>query len=540
MYNLSMINKKIIQKNYTKICEVYQLVIPIETGILIPEDDSVRLLSQILEELYYKKLNEAYSSQGRKPAVEPKILFKILVYAYMNDIYSSRKIEKACKRDINFMWLLQGRKAPDHNTIARFRSERLVGIVDDLFNQLVEKLKNYGEVKFKNIFIDGTKIEANANKYTFVWKKSTDKFQAKLQENIKKIIKEINFEFKTDYIISEPEAKIDYLQEILEFLYKNSKNDNIEFVHGKGKRKTKIQKFIETLLEFIEKQQKYDNYTKVFDGRNSFSKTDKDATFMHMKEDHMRNSQLKPGYNMQIGVEGEYIVGIDISSERSDQLTFIPFLKKLREKLSQIFDSVIADAGYESEENYMYLESTGQNTFIKPQTYESMKKRSFKNNISKRENMNYDEVNDEYTCHNNKKLKVIYNKIRKSKSGYEASVTVYECEDCDSCQYKPKCTKAKGNKKLSVSKKFIQKRLKSLENITSPEGIMLRTNRSIQVEGAFGVLKEDHGFRRFLTKGKNNVKTEFTLLCFAYNINKFHNKIQNDRCGILLHEIKAA
>jgi transposase len=540
VYNLSMINKEITQKNYTNNCEVYQLVIPIETGILIPEDDSVRLLSQILEELYYKKLNEAYSSQGRKPAVEPKILFKILVYAYMNDIYSSRKIEKACKRDINFMWLLQGRKAPDHATIARFRSKRLVGVVDDLFNQLVERLKTYGEVEFKNIFIDGTKIEANANKYTFVCKKSTDKFQAKLQEKIKQIIEKINFEFKTEYIVSEPEAKIAYLQKILRFLNKTKKLKNIEFVHGQGKRKTKIQKFIENLSEFIERQKKYDNYTETFDGRNSFSKTDNDATFMHMKEDHMRNSQLKPGYNMQIGVEGEYVVGIDISSERSDQLTFIPFLKKLRENLSQIFDSVIADAGYESEENYMYLESTGQNTFIKPQTYESMKKRSFKNNISKRENMNYDEVNDEYTCHNNKKLKVIYNTIRKSKSGYQANVTVYECEDCDGCQYKPKCTKAKGNKKLSVSKNFIQKRLKSLENITSSEGIMLRTNRSIQVEGAFGVLKEDHGFRRFLTNGKFNVKTEFTLLCFGYNINKFHNKIQNDRCGILLHEIKAA
>lgn len=540
MYNLIMINKEITQMNYTNNCKVYQLVFPIETGILIPEDDSVRLLSQIMEELDYTKLYQAYSSQGRNPVVEPKILFKILIYAYMNNIYSSRKIEKACKRDINFMWLLKGRKAPDHNTIARFRTERLVGIVDDLFNQFIEKLKDFGEIEFKNIFIDGTKIEANANKYTFVWKKSTDKFQAKLQEKIKKIIEEINLEFNTKYIFSEPETKIDYLQEILEFLSENSKHENIEFVHGKGKRKTKIQKFIEDLSEFIEKQEKYDNYTKTFDGRNSFSKTDKEATFMHMKEDHMRNSQLKPGYNMQIGVEGEYIVGVDISSERSDQLTFIPFLKKLNENLSQRFQNITADAGYESEENYVYLETTKQNTFIKPQTYESMKKRSFKNNISKRENMIYDEINDEYTCHNNKKLNVIGEYIRKSKSGYEADVTVYECEDCYGCQYKPRCTKAKGNKKLTVSKKFIQKRLKSLGNITSLQGIMLRTNRSIQVEGAFGVLKEDYGFRRFLCRGKKNVKTEFTLLCFGYDINKFHNKIQQNRCGSLLHEIEAS
>ncbi|MBC8061356.1 MAG: transposase, partial [Clostridiaceae bacterium] len=164
----------------------------------------------------------------------------------------------------------------------------------------------------------------------------------------------------------------------------------------------------------------------------------------------------------------------------------------------------------------------------------------FKNIISKRENMAYDEEKDEYTCHNNKKLKPVGKTNRKSKSGYESEITVYECEDCNQCQHKSKCTKAKGNKRMNVSKNFIKKRLKSLENITSSEGILLRTNRSIQVEGAFGVLKEDHGFRRFLTRGKENVKTEFTLLCFGYNINKFHNKIQQDRRGSLLHEKKVS
>lgn len=320
-----MLTNKITQRNYNNNCKVYQLVFPVETSILIPEDDSVRLLSQIMEELDYTKLIMAYSSYGRNPVVEPKILFKILIYAYMNDIYSSRKIEKACKRDINFIWLLQGRKAPDHNTIARFRTERLGDISDDLFNQLVNNLNNCGELEFKNIFIDGTKIEANANKYTFVWKKSIDRFQANLHEKIKKIIEEINSEFKTEYIIADLKIGETYLQEILDFLIQNKELRNIEFVNGKGKRKTTIQRFIENLTELMERQRKYDDYSKTFNGRNSFSKTDKDATFMHMKEDHMRNSQLKPGYNMQIGVEGEYIVGLDISSERSDQLTFIHF-----------------------------------------------------------------------------------------------------------------------------------------------------------------------------------------------------------------------
>ncbi|MCT8978885.1 transposase, partial [Clostridium sp. CX1] len=165
-----MISNKITQKNYTSYNNVYQLVFPVETGILIPENDSVRLLSQVMEELDYTNLNRAYSRLGRNPEVPPKNLFKIIVYAYMNNVYSTRKIEEACRRDINFIWLLEGRKAPDHNTISRFRTDRLANVIDDLFYQLVGKLESLGEIEYKNIFIDGTKIEANANKYSFVWK----------------------------------------------------------------------------------------------------------------------------------------------------------------------------------------------------------------------------------------------------------------------------------------------------------------------------------------------------------------------------------
>lgn len=238
------------------------------------------------------------------------------------------------------------------------------------------------------------KIEANANKYTFVWKKSTNKFEVKLREKAKKIIEQINNEFKKEYIISDSKIEVSDLQVILDFLNKKKAEENIEFVYGKGKRKTKIQRMIESVEKFIEKQKIYDEYNATFNRRNSFSKTDKDATFMYMKEDHMRNSQLKPGYNVQIGVEGEYIIGVEIFSERSDQLTFIPFLEKLNKDLTKKYENVVADAGYESEENYVYLEDNNQNSYIKPQAYEGMKKASFKDDISKRENMGYDEIND--------------------------------------------------------------------------------------------------------------------------------------------------
>jgi transposase len=493
----------------------------------------VRLLSQMMEELDYRKLYEAYSRGGRKAAVSPVKLFKIMVYGYMNGIYSSRAIEKSCRRDINFMWLLEGQSPPDHNTIARFRTQRLCGVVEDLFSQLVVKLGQKGEIAYENIFIDGTKIEANANKYSFVWKKATTKLTVRLKTKIDAFILQTNQKYGCDFSIDNP------LEQIQVFFEKERQEKNIDFVSGKGKRKSSLQRDVETLDELLARQGKYTKYETTFRGRNSFSKTDEDATFMHMKEDHMRNSQLKPGYNVQIGVEGEYIVGIDISEERSDQLTLIPFLEKMEKNVGRKHKNVIADAGYESEENYVHLQAQQQKCYIKPTNYERTKSRKNKSNMHLRENMPYDKGLDEYLCPNGKKLKAIGKAHRVSKSGYKALITVYECENCEGCPLKSKCTKAKGNRRMSLSKKFLAQREKSLKNIMSPSGILLRMNRSIQVEGAFGILKEDYGFRRFLTRGKKNVSIEFLLLGLGYNINKLHHKIQQKRCGSLLHKMIA-
>lgn len=248
VYRFSCIINKSIQINYNNNTNIYQLVFQVETGILIAEDDSVRLLSQIMEELNYKKLYKAYSTKGRNPDVESKDLFKILIYTYMNDIYSSRKIETACKRDINFIWLLQRQNAPDHCAIARFRTERLKdGIIDNLFDQLVTKLSEIDEINYKNIFIDGTKIGANANKYTFVWRKATNKFEAKLQIKIKTLIESINKEFETTYDFDDSKITINELEEIKVFLDDKKLEAKINFVNGKGKRKTQVQKFIENI-----------------------------------------------------------------------------------------------------------------------------------------------------------------------------------------------------------------------------------------------------------------------------------------------------
>jgi transposase len=538
-YNLVMRLNKLHTKNYTEFNGRYQLVLPFNFDVLIPEDDSVRLLSHILEGLNYEALYRAYSSIGRKPAVEPKILFKVLTYAYMNSIYSSRKIETACKRDINFMWLLEGSKAPDHSTIARFRKDYLEETLEDLFYQMVQHLHNIEEVTFKNLFVDGTKIEANANRYTFVWKKVVNKNEAKMFVKIQSCIEEINLTYVADLKVTK-ETALDDLKVAISYLEEKRQQEQIEFVQGIGKRKSKLQKFTEELQGFYNRQEKYDAHNQLFEGRNSYSKTDPDATFMHMKDDHMRNAQLKPAYNVQIGVESEYITGVGIFQDRNDIATLIPFINDMESKLKARYENIIADSGYESEENYLYLEKKDQTYFIKPQTYEQWKKRSFKNDISKRENLFYNVETDEYTCHNRKQLKPVGITHRTSATGYRSEVTVYECEDCSGCQHKTRCTKAKDNRKMQVSKTFVEKRQVSYKNITTEEGILLRVNRSIQVEGAFGVLKNDYNFNRFLTRGKNNVKTEFILLCFGYNVNKLHAKIQNERTGKPLHPLKAA
>ncbi|BCZ49464.1 transposase [Clostridium gelidum] len=449
--------------------------------------------------------------------MEPKIMFKIVSYAYSQNVYSSRKIEKACKRDINFKWLLQGYKAPDHATISRFRKEYLSNeVIEDLFYQQVKYLAAQNEILFENVFIDGTKIEANANRYTFVWKKSIYKNETKMFDKILTLAENINLEESRDFI-AKKETLID----------------------GIGKRKTAIQKWIEQLFEYKERQEKYNFSKNILSKRNSYSKTDTDATFMRMKDDHMRNGQLKPAYNAQIAVESEYVTGVGIFDDRNDIATLIPMLNNMQEKIGYKYLNVIADSGYESEENYLFLESNNQTPYIKPQTYEKWKKRSFKNDISKRENMKYDAESDLYICHNGRKLIPTSIINRKSASGYKSEATIYECESCDNCAHKSKCTKAKGNRKMQVSKTFVEKREISYRNITTEFGTKLRMNRSIQVEGAFGVLKSDYEFNRFLTRGKNSVKTEFILLCFGYNINKLHLKIQNERTQNHLHELKS-
>lgn len=508
-----------------------QLFLPIDFEIKIAENDPVRKLVEICEELDYTELYKRYVRKWRK--VSPETLFELVVFGYMQKRYSTRQIEEACRTDIRFMWILQNEPVPDHSTIDRFLDKRLADVIEDLFYQLVDKLYALGEVRFKNMFVDGTKLEANANRYTFVWKKAVATNLKKLEAKIEAQLPVIAARYGMASWVSAEEA--------FEALYSHAQMMRIEFVHGSGKRKTQLQKDIEFIGEFTEKKAEYLEHLGKMKNRNSYSKTDTDATFMRMKDDYMRNGQLKPGYNMQIGVESEYIVACGAFSNCTDVQTLIPFLERFFSRTGRRMEQIIADAGYESSENYMYLEEHGQKSFIKPTNYEISKTRKYKADRYSIEHMRYDEDSDYFICENGEILRFYREETKRTVNGYETHIRYYRNDSCEGCPHFGKCHRSKrGFREIAVNQKFLCHRRQSLDNIVSDEGVLLRVNRSIQVEGAFGVLKQDYSFRRFMFRGKRNIEMQFFLLAFAFDIQKLCNRIHNQRVLLELFPTSAA
>ena len=409
-----------------------QLVISLNTEILLPKNAPVRLASAQLEELEYRKLYEAYSPKGRKSAADPRVMFKVMAYGYECGIYSSRKLEEACRYRIDFMWLLEDEPVPDHTTFARFRTGRCAEAVEDLFYQYVRLLEKQGETDHKAVLIDGTKLESRAGRYTFCWRKSVEKQREKVKAEVYRL------------------TGLKKLGGLQRRLTREAKG--IVFVHGSGKRKSDAQREWEALDGLRQRWEQYEESLAIMGGsRNSYSKTDHDATFMRMKEDHMRNGQLKPAYNVQIGVNSEYITGIDVFSNRTDYGTLQPFLKTMERKQHRKYEKIVADAGYESVGNYLYLEKHGLESYIKPQNHEVKQTAKFKRQIGRAENMRYNAEGDYYVCAQGRKLKL----YRESeKDGIVTSH--YRCESCVGCPCRAQCCKAKDGlaKELQVRKQF--------------------------------------------------------------------------------------
>lgn len=527
----------ILHPDYTGNGSPNQAPPPLNLSVVIASDDSVRLVSNLVDEMDLAPLYDTYES-GRKRPYPPDVLLKIVLYGYMNGIWSSRGIEKACLRDVNFMFLLEGLPAPDHATIARFRSSNFAECSERMLAEMSRLLKDLEEIGARDVYIDGTKLESVANKYTFVWKKGVLKNREKLWGKLPPLIEELRDEYGWRLDLKE-EASGSELKAVLEMLDQERSVRGIAFVQGRGHRKTKLQRHFETVSELTERLVWYETALEICGERNSFSKTDPDATFMRMKEDAMGNGQLKPAYNIQHGVDSEYVVWVSVESSPTDTPTLIPFMRDMERSLGFKYTNVVADAGYESEENYKWLEERGYEAYVKPSNYEISKTRKYRNDIGRAENMKYDEASDAYVCAAGKELAFVRTASRRTKSGYAREYRIYECADCGGCELKAACIKAgrsktpleERSKRLQVSRTFDGYRRKARERIVSDEGNLLRMNRSVQAEGSFGQLKNNVGFRRFVCRGSVKVQAELTLFALAGNVNKLHRKIQGGRLG---------
>ena len=411
--------------------------------------------------------------------------------------------------------------------------------------QMTKFLIKLEQVTTTEVFIDGTKIESAANRYTFVWRKAVTKHQARFLQKTALLVGDIvqRQELKP---LWQKQVKKKHVKKILKKLRAKANEESLEFVSGRGHIKTQLQRDIEALEAALEKLKEYEKKLHICADRGSYAKTDPDATFMHMKDDHMRNGQLKPAYNIQHAVNSGFIVAAEIFPNPTDVMTLKPFLNQMEDDLSFAFERIVCDAGYESEENLSFLRAKGIEAYIKPANYEQIGTKKFAKEIGRKENMRYDKEQDCYLCHNGKEIKRSGSRRVKTASGYIREETQYACSECGGCPYKEKCMSGKNwkkpleerYKKLTVSRLFEELREEEYRRINSEEGKKLRMNRSIQAEGGFADIKGDSGFTRFLCKGNENVFAEYILYAMAHNLGWLHSRIQNDKLDLHLYELK--
>ena len=501
---------KVVYKSYN---QNDTLLFPHCIGDFIPENDPVRVLDAIVEHLDISAIEATYKGGGAS-SFAPRMLLKVILYAYLQNIHSGRKMEAMLKRDVNFMWL-SGMQRPDFNTINLFRKNRLADVMDDIFTQVVKMLVDAKFVSLEVQYIDGTKIEANANKYTFVWKKATKTNQDKLDHKVKSILREaervLNMELKdeSDNVMTAEEMQ-------------KRTDEILARMDEKGICDKKLRKEVTKVKEeSVPKMKEYEEKLEIAGERGSYSKTDKDATFMRMKEDAMNNGQTKPGYNVQIATENQFITNYGLYSSPTDQGTLIPFLNSFEDRYGVRSSTVCADSGYGSEMNYEHMVSKQITPFVKYNMFHAEMKRKRRKNAFLIENMFHNKESDFYVCPMGQHLEFVKQIKEKSDLGYESTKSVYRAKDCSRCPLRSMCYKGKHNARtIEVNHRNNELRAMARELLTSDEGLMHRSRRPIEPEAVFGQIKYDNHFKRFSYRGKRLVNAEFAAIAVAHNIRK--------------------
>ena len=488
------------------------LLLPPSLDELVPENHMVRVVDAVIDRLDISDILSTYRGGGNS-AFNPKMMLKVLVFAYLSNVYSSRRIEELLKRDIYFMWLA-GMKRPDFRTINYYRGKRLKEGFDTVFTQVVRLLHEEGFVSLKVQYIDGTKIESVANKYTFVWRGSVEKYDARLKAKTEALLRQIeqNHAIENQENPVPEELTAEEVTKRVERIKEKVDADNL------GKEERKALKQIET--DSVPRMNRYREQLETMGSRNSYSKTDPDATFMRMKEDAMLNGQLKPGYNVQISTENQFITNFGIYQRPTDTLTMISYLESFKARYGMQSEEIVADSGYGSEENYEYMFSNGMTPYVKYNMFHVEQRRGYRNNPFRVSNLFYNPDDDFYVCPMGQKLKFIRQEKRYTASGYQQTVSVYRASRCEGCPLRGQCHKSKRDRQIEVNHTLDDYKARARELLTSEQGIKHRSNRPIEPEAVFGQIKECGRFRRLRLKGLTGAKIDFGLKALAHNLRK--------------------
>ncbi|WP_342581459.1 IS1182 family transposase [Ureibacillus sp. FSL W7-1570] len=510
-----------------------QLVLPLDLEIKLQENDIAFHIHHLVESIPDEAFQPFLRNTGC-PAYHPRMMLKIILCAYSQSVFSGRKIEALLKDSIRMMWLAQGYE-PSYRTINRFRVHPEVKeLIRQCFVQFRCQLVEEKLIDQEAIFIDGTKIEANANKFTFVWKKSIEKYNQSLIEKSnqlynelleKEIIPEMERENEGELSVEELAQMVQQVDEVItEYDQKiEASPDATERKALRSERKYP-KRVYKQLIDLILRKQKYQKDFEILGERNSYSKTDLDATFMRMKDDYMKNGQLKAGYNVQIATEGQYALAYSIFPNPTDTRTLIPFLNEIEKHYFPLPKYIVADAGYGSEQNYEDILSNRKCEALIPYTmYEKEQKKKYKQNPFHPDNWTYDEESDTYTCPNQQRVTFRYRSVRTDKTGFKRELKIYECENCSGCPFRSSCTKAKeGNhRKVMVNEKWERQKEYVRAKLSEEKAGSIFRQRKMDVEPVFGFLKANLRFTRFSVRGKSKVENEMGIALMAVNLRKY-------------------
>jgi len=516
---------KTTDMNYTPI----QLKLPVDLGRIIKINDPVYSFSEVMAHIDLSKyFVEKKEHETGRPRYDREKLLKIVLFAFMEFGYCSvRFIQKLCETDIRFLWLLDEQEAPSHTKINDFIKYELSSSLQDIFNDINSCIFSQLNVDLKHAYIDGTKIEANANKYTWVWKKSCIKSRNAAFGKLSHLLEDVNaFMALYQRAVFEPrqEYAIEYVEYILNTFLDAAGMTLEDFVHGKGKRKTAIQRLYEKVHDCYKKLKSYAQKIEICgEDRNSYSKTDNDATFMRFKKDHMRNDQLLPSYNLQMVICDEFIAHYGAYAYASDMDCFQPLMEGFCKRYGFYPQYPVADAGYGSYNNYLYCEQHGMEKYMKFTMYEKeTKDAKYRDNPYRASNFDID--HEGYlVCPNGKRFHFLKSAPVKG-NAFGRTEEYYRCEDCTGCLHREKCHKNKENRIVRINEELTKFHSEVLNNLNCVHGALLRMNRSIQAEGTFGGIKWNRGYTRLRRRGIEGVILELGLISCGFNLYKYHLK----------------